>query len=253
MSTATSSARSGRACWCSRRWPPTTPTTIATGSRARSSRCASSTTTRGVMNRSVADAGGAILAVSQFTLFASTRKGNRPSWSGAAPPEIARPRFDAFVAALAEALGQPVPTGVFGADDAGRAGQRRPGDDLARFARTGIGSCLVRDQGARTSRRDNGVRFVPATGGANDCCPCDRGPCVRASQTWSTGPEPLRGPWPRRIAIVLAALAVVSLPFPRPLLGTPVDDRRGDPRRDPCRRSWRAGASRHRSACLSAP
>ena len=51
----------------------------------------------GVMNRSVADIDGAILAVSQFTLFASTRKGARPSWSGAAPPEIARPEFDAFV------------------------------------------------------------------------------------------------------------------------------------------------------------
>jgi D-tyrosyl-tRNA(Tyr) deacylase len=70
----------------------------------------------GVMNRSVRDAGGAILAVSQFTLFASTRKGARPSWSGAAPPELARPRFDEFVAALARELGQPVPTGEFGAD-----------------------------------------------------------------------------------------------------------------------------------------
>jgi D-tyrosyl-tRNA(Tyr) deacylase len=70
----------------------------------------------GVMNRSVRDVGGAILAVSQFTLFASTRKGARPSWSGAAPPELARSRFDDFVAALARELGQPVPTGEFGAD-----------------------------------------------------------------------------------------------------------------------------------------
>ena len=70
----------------------------------------------GVMNRSVADVGGEVLAVSQFTLYASTRKGNRPSWSGAAPPEVARPLFDAFVAALARELGRPVPTGVFGAD-----------------------------------------------------------------------------------------------------------------------------------------
>jgi D-tyrosyl-tRNA(Tyr) deacylase len=69
----------------------------------------------GVMNRSVADIGGAILAVSQFTLFASTRKGARPSWSGAAPPEIARPRFDAFVGTLATALGKAVATGEFGA------------------------------------------------------------------------------------------------------------------------------------------
>lgn len=70
---------------------------------------------RGVMNRSVRDVGGAILAVSQFTLYGSTHKGNRPSWSAAAPPEIARPRFDAFVARLAAQLGKPVPTGVFGA------------------------------------------------------------------------------------------------------------------------------------------
>jgi D-tyrosyl-tRNA(Tyr) deacylase len=69
----------------------------------------------GMMNRSVVEAGGAILAVSQFTLFASTRKGNRPSWSGAAPPEIARPKFDDFVAALARERGQAVATGVFGA------------------------------------------------------------------------------------------------------------------------------------------
>jgi D-tyrosyl-tRNA(Tyr) deacylase len=70
----------------------------------------------GVMNRSVRDAGGEILAVSQFTLLASTRKGNRPSWSGAAPPATAEPAFSAFVALLAQALGRTVPTGVFGAD-----------------------------------------------------------------------------------------------------------------------------------------
>ena len=70
----------------------------------------------GTMNRSVREAGGAILAVSQFTLYASTRKGNRPSWSGAAPPDVARPMFDAFVAALARELGAPVATGEFGAD-----------------------------------------------------------------------------------------------------------------------------------------
>ena len=69
----------------------------------------------GVMNRSVADVGGGLLAVSQFTLYASTRKGNRPSYSAAAPPELAAPAFAAFVDALASALGRPVPTGVFGA------------------------------------------------------------------------------------------------------------------------------------------
>jgi len=69
----------------------------------------------GVMNRSVREAGGGILAVSQFTLYASTRKGNRPSYSAAARPEIARPAFDALVADLAAQLGRPVPTGEFGA------------------------------------------------------------------------------------------------------------------------------------------
>lgn len=69
----------------------------------------------GAMNRSVRDTGGGILAVSQFTLYASTKKGHRPSWSAAARPEIAQPVFDAFVATLAAELGKPVPTGVFGA------------------------------------------------------------------------------------------------------------------------------------------
>ncbi len=68
-----------------------------------------------VMNRSVVAIGGEILAVSQFTLFASTKKGNRPSWSAAAPPAIAAPKFEAFVDALARELGKPVQAGVFGA------------------------------------------------------------------------------------------------------------------------------------------
>ncbi|HYT96399.1 MAG TPA: D-aminoacyl-tRNA deacylase, partial [Casimicrobiaceae bacterium] len=69
----------------------------------------------GVMNRSIGETGGNILAVSQFTLYASTKKGQRPSWSTAARPDIAQPIFNAFVATLSIALGKPVATGVFGA------------------------------------------------------------------------------------------------------------------------------------------
>lgn len=70
----------------------------------------------GVMNRAVAEAGGGLLLVSQFTLLASTRKGNRPSWSRAAPPDIARRLFDQFHRQVEAAWGSPVPTGEFGAD-----------------------------------------------------------------------------------------------------------------------------------------
>lgn len=70
----------------------------------------------GVMNRSVQDIGGEILAVSQFTLYASVKKGNRPSWSRAARGDVSGPLFDEFVARLSVELGKPVPTGVFGAD-----------------------------------------------------------------------------------------------------------------------------------------
>ena len=70
----------------------------------------------GVMNRSVSDVGGEVLAVSQFTLYASTKKGNRPSWSRAARGEVSQPLFAQFVEVLANALGRPVATGVFGAD-----------------------------------------------------------------------------------------------------------------------------------------
>lgn len=71
---------------------------------------------QGVMNRSVQEAGGEILAVSQFTLYASVKKGNRPSWSRAARGDVSQPLFERFVAKLAAELGRPVPTGVFGAD-----------------------------------------------------------------------------------------------------------------------------------------
>ena len=69
----------------------------------------------GVMNRSVQEIGGDVLLVSQFTLFASTKKGNRPSYSRSARPEIAVPLYEKFIARLALDLGKPVATGEFGA------------------------------------------------------------------------------------------------------------------------------------------
>jgi D-tyrosyl-tRNA(Tyr) deacylase len=70
----------------------------------------------GKMGVNLRDAGAEALAVSQFTLLADFSKGNRPSFNGAAKPEIARPLFDLFVQELTALLGRPVPTGVFGAD-----------------------------------------------------------------------------------------------------------------------------------------
>ena len=70
----------------------------------------------GVMNLSVKDTGGDILLVSQFTLHASTKKGNRPSYIRASKPEIAVPLYESMASQLGEDLGKPVFTGVFGAD-----------------------------------------------------------------------------------------------------------------------------------------
>ena len=70
----------------------------------------------GVMNRSVVDIGGEVLVVSQFTLMASTKKGNRPSYIGAAGHELAVPMYERFCAALSAAVGRPVGTGEFGAE-----------------------------------------------------------------------------------------------------------------------------------------
>jgi len=69
----------------------------------------------GLMNRSVQDVHGEILVVSQFTLFASTKKGNRPSFSRSARPEVAVPLYESFVTRLAADLRQPIQTGRFGA------------------------------------------------------------------------------------------------------------------------------------------
>ena len=70
----------------------------------------------GVMNCSIQDIGGEALVVSQFTLMASTKKGNRPSYSRAAGHELAIPLYERFCEALSAALGRPVGTGEFGAD-----------------------------------------------------------------------------------------------------------------------------------------
>ena len=70
----------------------------------------------GVMNKSVLDVNGEILAISQFTLYASTKKGNRPSYIKAAKPEISVPLYERFCEALRSELGKDIGTGEFGAD-----------------------------------------------------------------------------------------------------------------------------------------
>ena len=70
---------------------------------------------QGVMNRSIMDVGGEILVISQFTLFASYKKGNRPSWLRAARHEISVPLYEEFCQKLSQELGKPVGTGEFGA------------------------------------------------------------------------------------------------------------------------------------------
>ena len=70
----------------------------------------------GVMNVSLKDAGGEMLIVSQFTLHASTKKGNRPSYIKASKPDFAIPMYEKFLKACADTLGKNVETGVFGAD-----------------------------------------------------------------------------------------------------------------------------------------
>jgi len=72
--------------------------------------------TEGVMNLSILDSEGEILVVSQFTLLASTKKGNRPSYIKAARPEISIPIYERFCKKLSQAINKEVKTGVFGAD-----------------------------------------------------------------------------------------------------------------------------------------
>ena len=68
------------------------------------------------MNNYLADVGGGVLVISQFTLHASTKKGNRPSFTRAAKPEVAIPLYEQFIATLESELGQAVQVGEFGAD-----------------------------------------------------------------------------------------------------------------------------------------
>ena len=70
----------------------------------------------GVMNRSVQDVEGDVMLISQFTLHAMTKKGNRPSWIKAAPEAVSKPLYEVFIASVEQALGRKVATGSFGAD-----------------------------------------------------------------------------------------------------------------------------------------
>jgi D-tyrosyl-tRNA(Tyr) deacylase len=70
----------------------------------------------GKMNRAVTETGGGVLVISQFTLFGNLKKGTRPSFNRSAPPEVAIPLYEAFIAEVSQQLGKPVPSGRFAAD-----------------------------------------------------------------------------------------------------------------------------------------
>ncbi len=71
---------------------------------------------QGLMNRSLQDVGGGLLLISQFTLYAQTKKGNRPSFIRAAKPDKAKPMYENMIQRFSDLLGQPIQTGIFGAD-----------------------------------------------------------------------------------------------------------------------------------------
>ena len=124
----------------------------------------------GKFDRSVLDAGGAVLVVSQFTLIADTAKGNRPSFSEAAPPELAEPLYETFCAALAAAR-RPRRDRCLRRADACRARERRAGDDPPGRLKAKEGrevavsaSCIDGPLAALSTRRFVGIRGTRAAG-----------------------------------------------------------------------------------------
>lgn len=109
-------SRTGRDCWCCSASGATTPTEDIEYLAGKLVRLRIFDDEAGVMNLDVVQTGGEILVVSQFTLQASTRKGNRPSYIKAAPEAVSRPLYERFTARVAELLGRGVATGEFGAD-----------------------------------------------------------------------------------------------------------------------------------------
>src|SRR5204862_192718 len=107
----------------------------------------------GKFDRSLLDTGGAALVVSQFTLIADTAKGNRPSFSGAARPELAEPLYERFAEAL-RGLGVPVETGVFGAR---MAFERAVGGTVRVKTETRRERGVVVSAGERAVRIENGA------------------------------------------------------------------------------------------------
>ena len=110
----------------------------------------------GVMNKSILDIDGEILVISQFTLHASTRKGNRPSYIRAAKPEISVPLYEQFCKELSFALGNEIGTGEFGAD---RISERWPCDHLYGYKKQGIMTLKEAQQEVDSWIKKYGVRY----------------------------------------------------------------------------------------------